>query len=123
MQPTTDVRSLGIDPPLASRLAGVLELPGRLRASAYLSVGTSARFRAHQRRRTVTAARMGFLVITVASLFDASALIDRGWEEALLLLVLNGGVALLGVAGWWLLAHGCTSPGPGRGDRDPGPRR
>lgn len=106
MQPRTGVRTLEIDAPIASRLAGVLVLPARLRASDYLSVGTSARFRAHQRRRTVAAARMGFIVITAASLFDATALIDRGWDEALLLLGLNGGVALLGVAAWWLLAHG-----------------
>ncbi len=107
MHPSTDVRDLRIGAPrLATWLAGLVALPDRIRSSAYLTVGTSARFRANQRRRTVVAARTGFLVITGAALFDAVALLDRGVDEALLLLLLNGGVALLGVAGWWLLAHG-----------------
>ncbi len=107
MQPSTDVRDLRIAAPrLATWLSGVLALPGRLRASEYLSIGSSARFRAHQRRRTVSAARLGFLVVTTAALFDAAALLERTFDEAVLMLLLNGGVALLGVAGWWLLAHG-----------------
>jgi diguanylate cyclase (GGDEF)-like protein len=69
-----------------------------------MSIGTSVRFRAQQRRRTVTAARAGFLVIAAAALFDGVALLDRA-DHALLLFGLNGGVALLGVTGWWLLGR------------------
>jgi diguanylate cyclase (GGDEF)-like protein len=106
MHPLTDVRNLWTGAPrLGSRLAGVLALPGRLRASDYLAIGTSVRFRAHQRRRTVAAARTGFLVIAGAALFDGLMLVDRQPEHAILLLGLNGAVALIGVAGWRLLAH------------------
>jgi diguanylate cyclase (GGDEF)-like protein len=93
-------------PEFGAWLRRVSAVPGRLRASEYLSVGTSARFRAHQRRRTITAARAGFLVIAAAALFDGVVLGDRAPDRALLLLGLNGGVALLGVTGWWLLGHG-----------------
>jgi diguanylate cyclase (GGDEF)-like protein len=93
-------------PQPGSRLGRLVAAPGRLRASEYLSIGESARFRALQRRRTVSAARTGFLVIAGAALFDGVVLVDREPEHGLLLLGLNGGVALLGVTGWWLLAHG-----------------
>jgi diguanylate cyclase (GGDEF)-like protein len=101
-----DARSIRADMPgFSAWLRRVSAVPGRLRASEYLSVGTSARFRAHQRRRTITAARAGFLVIAAAALFDGVVLGDRAPDRALLLLGLNGGVAPLGVGGWWLLGH------------------
>jgi diguanylate cyclase (GGDEF)-like protein len=101
-----DAQGLRADVPrLGAWLSRVSVIPNRLRASEYMSVGTSARFRAHQRRRTVTAARAGFLVIAAAALFDGVVLGDRQPDEAWLLLVLNGSVALMGVAGWWLLGR------------------
>ena len=87
-----------------SPLGRLVAAPARLRASEYMSIGTSVRFRAQQRRRTVTAARAGFLVISAAALFDGVALLDRA-NHALLLFGLNGGVALLGLTGWWLLGR------------------
>jgi diguanylate cyclase (GGDEF)-like protein len=88
-----------------SPLARVATLPARIRASEYVSVGTSGRFRALQRRRTAAAARTGFLVIAAAAAFDGALLLDRQPGLGLLLLVLNSGVAVLAVGGWWLLAH------------------
>jgi len=52
---------------LAEQLGWIAELPRRIRASEYLVVGESARFRALQRRRTRLAARIGFLVIAAAA--------------------------------------------------------
>jgi hypothetical protein len=99
-----DARNLPADAPrVAAWLHWLAGVPDRLRASEYLSVGMSARFRAQQRRRTVAAARAGFLVIAAAALFDGIVLGDRQPDEVMLLLGLNGGVAVLGVAGWWLL--------------------
>ena len=91
-------------PRVASWLFSLSAIPRRIRSSAYVTVGTSVRFRAHQRTRTVAAARTGFLVIAGAALFDALMLVDRQEGQALLLVGLNGGVALIGVAGWKLLA-------------------
>ena len=54
------------------RLAELREIPARLRASEYVRVGESRRFRATQRRRTQTASRIGFLVI--GALWAATAL-------------------------------------------------
>jgi diguanylate cyclase (GGDEF)-like protein len=45
-------------------------------------------------------------VIAAASLFDGIVLVDEDAQKGILLLGLNGGVALLGVVGWWLLGHG-----------------
>ncbi|MBA2719926.1 MAG: diguanylate cyclase [Chloroflexi bacterium] len=89
----------------ASRLARFVSLPARLRTSEYTTVGASARFRAQQRRRTVSAARVGFLFIAGAALFDAVMLVDREPAHAVPLIALNGGVVLLAVAGWRLIAH------------------
>jgi diguanylate cyclase (GGDEF)-like protein len=88
-----------------SLLGRVVATRDRLRQSEYMSVGSSRRFRAQQRRRTVAAARAGFLVIAAAALFDRLALVDRSPDQAPLLFGLNGGVALLGVAGWWLIGR------------------
>ncbi len=106
MDPSSRVRTLRIaTPTAASGLRRLLAVPATLRSSEYMSVGTSARFRAHQRRRTVAAARTGFLVIAGAAVFDGILLGDGHPALALQLLLLNGTVAVLGVAGWWLLGR------------------
>jgi diguanylate cyclase (GGDEF)-like protein len=87
----------------ATALAAATELAHRLQTSDYLVVGASPRFRAIQRRRTVAAARIGFLVIAVAAAFDATILIDRDPTVGPTLVGLNGLVAALALAGWWLL--------------------
>lgn len=68
-------------------------------------VGASPRFRAVQRRRTVAASRIGFLVIAAAAAFDGVVLIDRDPSAGPTLLALNGAVASLAVGGWWLLGN------------------
>jgi diguanylate cyclase (GGDEF)-like protein len=85
----------------ATDLAAAIELARRIRTSDYVVVGASARFRAIQRRRTVTAARIGFLVIAVAAAFDGLVLIDRDPTVGPTLVALNGLVAALALAGWW----------------------
>jgi diguanylate cyclase (GGDEF)-like protein len=88
---------------IATAVERILGAPDRLREHEYLSVGRSRRFRAQQRRRTVAAARAGFLVVAAAVLLDGVVLIDRQETSAVLLLGLNGGVALLAILGRWLL--------------------
>jgi diguanylate cyclase (GGDEF)-like protein len=105
MQLQTEAPALGAA--AASRvspLARISALPDRIRSSEYVAVGTSPRFRALQRRRTVAAARTGILVIAAAAAFDGALLLDRQPGLGVLLLALNGAVALLGIAGWRLLA-------------------
>jgi diguanylate cyclase (GGDEF)-like protein len=107
MHVSLGARTIRLDTPHAgSRLGRLIALPSRLRSSEYMSIGTSIRFRAQQRRRTVSAARTGFLVIAAAALFDGVALLDRSPDLAPFLFGLNGGVALLAVGGWWLLDRG-----------------
>jgi diguanylate cyclase (GGDEF)-like protein len=78
-------------------------IAARLRSSEYVQLGASPRFRSQQRRRTVAAARVGFLVIAAAAAFDAIALADRDASLGPTLLALNGGVAALAIVGWWLV--------------------
>jgi diguanylate cyclase (GGDEF)-like protein len=87
----------------SARLAAIPELARRIRTSDYLVVGDSARFRAIQRRRTRSAARIGFLVIAVAALFDATAVIGREAAAGWTLIVLNGAVAITALGGSWML--------------------
>jgi predicted signal transduction protein with EAL and GGDEF domain len=47
-----------------------------IRASEYLRVGASTRFRAVQRDRTRAASRVGFLIIAAAAVFDGIAVFD-----------------------------------------------
>ena len=68
---------------------------GGIRESEYATVGASPRFRALQRRRTVIASRTGFLVIAAAVAFDGVTLIDLRQGNSLLLVALNGSVAIL----------------------------
>jgi diguanylate cyclase (GGDEF)-like protein len=87
----------------ADRVAAVGDRWRALAGSEFLVVAESARYRAAQRRRTVTAARLGFLVIAAAAAFDGLVLIDRDPATGPILLGLNGAVAVLALGGWWLL--------------------
>jgi diguanylate cyclase (GGDEF)-like protein len=80
-------------------------LPARLRASEYMTVADSQRYRAVQRRRTATASRVGFLLIAGSASFDAVVLFDRQPGQGPVLLALNGAMAVLALAGWWLVAR------------------
>ena len=73
----------------------IAELVRRIRESEYVTVGSSARYRAVQRRRVVTASRVGFVVIAAAVIFDAVALYDLQPGIGPVLLALNGSVAVL----------------------------
>ncbi len=90
-------------PPWALRPASLL---ASIRQSEYLSVGRSPRFRAVQRRRTVGASRVGFIVIAGAALFDAIALYDLQLSKGPLLVALNGSVAVLAILAYLALARG-----------------
>lgn len=90
---------------LGDRLGALGDARRRIVASEYLVVGASGRFRAGQRRRTVAAARIGFLVIAVAAIFDGLVLIDRDPTTGPVLLILNGTVAAGALLGWALLAE------------------
>ena len=88
------------DQPVLRLIRSVRSFPARVRTSEYAVVGASRRFRATQRRRTVTAGRAGFVVIALAVLFDAVALYDLQPGKGPMLVVLNGSVALLAVLGF-----------------------
>jgi diguanylate cyclase (GGDEF)-like protein len=90
----------------ADRLIAWREVVRRVGTSDYLVVGDSPRYRALQRRRTVAASRIGFLVIAAAAAFDGIVLIDRDPLLGPLLLALNGAVAATALTGWWLLGRG-----------------
>ena len=81
-----------------------------LRQSDYLTVGRTRRFRAVERRRTVSASRAGFIVIAGAALFDAIALYDIEPGKGPVLVALNGSVAVLAVVAYkalgGVLRHG-----------------
>ena len=83
--------------------ARVRALPERIRASDYVRIGASPRFRAIQRRRTRVASRYGFLVIAVAVGFDALALLGLQGSHTTVALVLSTITIVLALAGWWLL--------------------
>jgi diguanylate cyclase (GGDEF)-like protein len=106
MQLADSARTLPREPVrFKTRLGRLTEIPSRLRTSEYMAVGRTGRFRAQQRRRTVSAARSGFVVIAAAALFDGLVLVDRQPDDALLLFGLNGGVGLLALAGRWLIGR------------------
>ncbi len=77
-----------------------------IRQSEYLTVGRSPRFRAVQRRRIVSASRVGFVVIAGAALFDAIALYDLQPGKGPILVALNGSVAVLAILAYRALARG-----------------
>ena len=94
------------DPPRPWLLVRLGRLLASMRDSEYATVGASARFRAVQRRRTVNASRVGFVVIAGAVIFDAIALYDVQPGTGPVLLALNGSVAVLALVGVHALSRG-----------------
>lgn len=88
---------------LTLALASLSALVGRIRAGEYQAEGSSRRFRAVQRRRTLAAARVGFLIIAAAAAFDVAMLVDRDPTKTPVLIGLNGGVSVLSVVAWAML--------------------
>ena len=84
-------------------LAELRSVPKRLRATEYVAVGGSLRFRAVQRRRTRSASRAGFLVVAAAVGFDAVALLGLDASVSLSAITLDIAVMAAALAGWWLL--------------------
>lgn len=100
-----DVPARPFAEPSGRAVANIRARVAALRASELAVVAREPRFRAAERRRTRAAARVGFLVIAAAVAFDAAVLIDRQPDEAGVLLAMNGGVAILGILGWWLVGR------------------
>ncbi len=93
----------------APRLWGFLRagsVLARIRQSEYVTVGASPRFRAVQRRRTVSSSRVGFVIIAGAVIFDAMALYELQSGQGPLLVALNGTVAILAVLAFLSLGRG-----------------
>ena len=86
-------------------VAGLRSLLERVRTSEYVVLGGGRRYRAVQRSRTATASRVGFLLIAGSAAFDAIVLVDRQPGQGPVLLALNGTMAGLALAGWWLVAR------------------
>jgi diguanylate cyclase (GGDEF)-like protein len=87
-------------PRMALSFGSPTTLLGRLRASEYVTVGGTRRFRAVQRTRTRAASRVGFLIIAAAAVFDGIVVFDPHLTQSTVLVWLNGGVALMAVVGW-----------------------
>jgi diguanylate cyclase (GGDEF)-like protein len=87
-------------PRVALSFGSPTTLLGRLRASEYVTVGGTRRFRAVQRTRTRAASRVGFLIIAAAAVFDGIVVFDPHLTQSTVLVWLNGGVALMAVLGW-----------------------
>lgn len=85
---------------LGARFEAPRGLLARIRSSEYITVGASARFKAQQRARTRTASRLGFLIIGAAAILDGIVVFDPHLAGSLVLVALNGAVALMAVAGW-----------------------
>lgn len=75
----------------------------RLAATEYLTVGRGRRYRAVQRRRTRTAARVGFLVVAAAVGVDAIALVGIGTPGVRPAIALDVLILVAALAGTWLL--------------------
>jgi diguanylate cyclase (GGDEF)-like protein len=88
-----DRAGLGIGP--------ILTAISRLRASDYQQIGASLRFRASQRRRTRSAAKVSMLVIAGAVTFDAIALISLDFEKTWPAIAMDIAVLALSLLGWW----------------------
>src|SRR5579862_639218 len=91
---------------VAAAFTRLQAIPARIRASEYVAVGESPRFRAVQRRRTRTASRIGFLVIAAALVFDGVTLSSLELNQVRLSIVLDAGLIAVALVGWWLLARG-----------------
>src|SRR5512134_3340471 len=97
-------------PSLAARWSGLRRaiaaipssraLVDRIRRSEYLTVGSSARFRAVQRTRTRAASRVGFRIIAAAAVFDGIVVFDPHLKDSAILVWLNGAVAAMALIGW-----------------------
>lgn len=103
LAPVTDATADPASNDSASRLARARGLPAAVRASEYMTVGRSRRFRAVQRRRTRTAARAGFLVVAAGVALDATVLVGFDADRVRPAIALDGLVFLAALAGWWLL--------------------
>ncbi len=107
-----DVTTLHPGEPLRPRLALVPRstralgtLIARLRASSYVRVGNDRAFRAHQRRRTRVAARVGLLVIAGAVAWDALALLGLDSAGTRVAVVIDIAVFVAVLVGWWALGY------------------
>jgi diguanylate cyclase (GGDEF)-like protein len=87
----------------ARAVLAIDRLRSRLRASEYVRLSDSRRFRAGQRRRTVVAARVGLLVIAAAVAFDALALLSLDFTVTRLAVGLDLVVLGVSLAGCWSL--------------------
>jgi hypothetical protein len=79
------------------------DLPGAIRASEYLVVGGSHRYRGVQRRRIRAASRLSMLVVAAGSLLDATYLIGLGAARVGPAIAFDGLVALAALLAWWQL--------------------
>lgn len=103
LAPAADLTAGSASTDSATRLARIRGLPAAVRASEYMTVGRSRRFRAVQRRRTRTAARAGFLVVAASVALDATVLLGLGGESTRPAIALDAVVMLAALAGWWQL--------------------
>ena len=100
---TTDFVDRATAAPDVGRFARLRRLPDAIRATDYLTVGGSRRFRAVQRRRTRAASRIGFLAVAVAVAVDATALISLGVVSVQPAIALDLVLLAGALAGWWLV--------------------
>ncbi len=78
-------------------------LIAKLRDTTYERVGNGRRFRAHQRRRTRLAARVGLLVVAGSVAFDAMALQGLGSAGTQAAVSIDIAVFAAVLIGWWAL--------------------
>lgn len=100
---TTEFVNRGTAAPEGGRLARLRRLPDAIRATDYLTVGGSGRFRAVQRRRIRVACRVGFLVTAAANILDATVLIGLGSDRVLPAIGLDLVVLTAALVAWWQL--------------------
>jgi diguanylate cyclase (GGDEF)-like protein len=102
MQATRLDRQPTVGPRLGRLALGeaIRALLTQIRSSEYVLIGASPRFRAVQRGRTRAASRIGFLIIAVASIFDAIVVFDPHVKGSTILFWLNGAVATMALVGW-----------------------
>jgi diguanylate cyclase (GGDEF)-like protein len=96
-------RRSALEQGVSQRLARLRSVAARIRASEYVLVGESRRFRAIQRRRTRAASRIGFLVIAAALVFDAVTLTDFELDQVRVSIALDAALFWLALVAWWLL--------------------
>lgn len=101
--PAADLAAAPASTDSTSRLARIRALPAALRASEYMIVGRSRRFRAIQRRRTRTAARAGGFVVAGSVAVDAAVLLGLGVASVGPAMALDALVMATALAAWWQL--------------------